>query len=315
MTKKTNTANTTTNSNGINTDAPHTTNAAAEVQGNHANSDFAQALERDARQFADRNRGENGRTAKPMHVVVADFEYLYNQASHDIYRVSEGTAARPDIRWPFHRIAAASWLVLKFEPGADVPVVEELVSVTNYHADEQTIVERFFRTLEHYSDATLITWGGELKDLAVLRRCAGEFGLILPQRLRDLNPWAQTRLDLAIAVTGRANPVHLPEYCFATCLPCKPSPSKSIGELVQQAKWSAVSEQCMADVLSTTVIALRHMFSHGMITCHLPRSYDAIAKAAVKGGSASAFVRNSFAPWAFGQVAASRLKGVVYRAD
>lgn len=301
MTKNTNTNN-------------NTTNDAAEASAEYAGSDFAQALERDARQFADRNKDAHGRAAKPMHVVIADFEYLYHRAAHDCYVITEGKAARPDIRWPFHRIAAASWLVLKFEPGADVPVVEELVSVANNLADEQTIVERFFRSLEHFSDATLMTWGGELKDLAVLRRCAAEFGLVLPQQLRDLNPWAQTRLDLAIAVTGRANTVHLPEYCFATGLPCKPSPSKDVGQLVEQANWSAVSDQCMADVLTTAIIALRHMFSQGVITCHLPRSYAAIAEAAAKAVPVSAFVRNSLAPWVRGQVAASRLKGVVYRA-
>jgi hypothetical protein len=75
-----------------------------------------------------------------------------------------------------------------------------------------------------------------------------------------------------------------------------------------------VREQCFADVLTTCVIALRHLHTHGEIACHPQRSLAAIAEAATKAMPASLFCRHSFAPWVRAELAASRLKGLVRQA-
>lgn len=275
---------------------------------------LAIALERDARIFTARGKGSDGRERKSLHLIVCDFEYLYDRSAYAGYAVSEGKSGRTDLRWPFHRIAAASWMVLRFDPDGDVPVVEECVVIANDESDERATVMRIFEALQRYPDAVLTTWGGEFKDLAVLRKCAGEFGLLLPDQLRDLNPYAYARLDLCQAVTGKAKPVHLPEYAMGAHIPCKPSPSKEIGPMVEQGKWREVRDQCLADVLTACVIALRHLHAYGVIACHPQRSLEVLAEAAGRAAPASPFVRNSFAPWARGQLAASNLRGVVHRA-
>lgn len=277
-------------------------------------SKFAAALERDAALFVSRTKCSGPEQHRPLRLIVCDFEYLYDRSAYAGYTVSEGKSGRTDLRWPFHRIAAASWMVLRFDPDGDVPVVEECVVIANDESDERAIVMRFFDALQRYPNAVLTTWGGEFKDLAVLRKCAGEFGLLLPEQLRDLNPYAYARLDLCQAVTGKAKPVHLPEYAIGMHIPCKPSPSKDIGPLVEQGKWREVRDQCLADVLTACVIALRHLHAQGVIACHPQRSLEVLAEAVARTAPASPFVRNSFAPWARGQLAASNLRGVVHRA-
>lgn len=282
----------------------------------HDDAEFAEkalaiALERDARLFTARGKSGDGEQGKSLRLIVADFEYAWDRNAYAGYVVSEGKGARTDLRWPFHRVAAASWMVLRFDPQAQVPVVQECTVIANDEMDERDIVIRFFAALQQYPDAVLSTWGGEFKDLAVLRKCAGEFGLVLPEQLRDLNPYAYTRLDLCQAVTGKAKPVHLPEYAMGAHIPCKPSPSKDIGPLVEEGRWVEVRDQCLADVLTTCVIGLWHLHGQGVIVCHPQRSLEALSQAAAKAMPASLFVRNSFAPWARSQVAASKLRGLV----
>ena len=76
-----------------------------------------------------------------------------------------------------------------------------------------------------------------------------------------------------------------------------------------------MSDQCLADVLTTSVIALRHLTSHGIITCHPQRGIAAIAEGVAKAVPQSPFVRSSFAPWARARLAESRLSGTVYRPE
>lgn len=294
------------------------TESVADADENHdavtGPSDLENLLEREARMFAARAKNSDAGRQTPLRLIVADFEYAYDRGSYAGYLVSEGKDGRHDIRWPFHHIATASWMVLRFDPQADVPIVEDFAVIANDEADERAIAVRFFEALRHYPCASLATWAGEFKDLAVLRRCASEFGMLLPHQLRDLNPHARERIDLCQAVTGKAKPVHLPEYAMGTGIPCKPSPSKDVGPLVEQGKWMMVRDQCLADVLTTSVILLRHLFSQGIITCHLQRSQAALADAAGTAVPTSPFVHRSFAPWVRGELAASRLKGVVHRA-
>lgn len=279
------------------------------------NVSFEEALERDARRFLGLDAGDGRAGRSPQRIIVADFEYRWDRSRYDGYRVSEGESAEPKIRWPFHRIAAASWLQLRFDPGEEVPAVESVVVLAEDETSEQEMIARFFEALHQVPTAQLITWGGEVKDLAVLRRSAGEFALVLPRQLTDGSPHARERIDLCRAVTVQARSPHLPEYAAATAIPAKPSPSRTIGELVEKGDWPKVRDQVLADVLTTAVIAVRHLAAHRVIECDQPNTIMAIAEAVLAAIPGSEFARRSFAPWARGQKAASGLRGAVYRAD
>lgn len=277
--------------------------------------DLETALRLEARQFEARSHANEGKGQGSLRLAIADFEFAYDRGAHGGYRVAEGADAETSIRWPFHRIACASWMILRFDPGAEVPVVEEITTLAHDEADEKEIVARLFGSLELHADVPLVTWGGESKDLAVLRRVASEAGLLLPPQLLDPNPFSRRRLDLCRAVAGGARFPHLPEYAAGTGVPCKPSPAKEVGPLVEREEWAKVRDQCLADVLTTSVIALRHLTSHGIITCHPQRGIAAIAEGVAKAVPQSPFVRSSFAPWARARLSASRLSGTVYRPD
>lgn len=276
--------------------------------------DLENALRLEARQFEARAQASDGKGPRPVRLVIADWEYSYDRSAHDGYKTAEGADAETGIRWPFHRIACGSWMILRFDPQADVPLVEAITTLANDEADQREIAARLFGTLELHADAPLVTWAGEAKDIAVLRRVASEAGLLLPPQLLDLNPYSRQRLDLCRMVAGTARFPHLPEYAAATGVPCKPSPAKLVGQLVESGDWDKVRDQCFADVLTTSVFALRHLASHGIIACHPQRSLAAIADAASKAMPKSAFVQRAFSPWARAKLAASRLTGTVYRA-
>jgi len=146
------------------------------------NVSFEEALEREARKFLGLHAGNSRAGRSPQRIIVADFEYRWDRSRYDGYCVSEGESAEPTIRWPFHRIAAASWLQLRFDPGEEVPAVESIVVLAEDEASEQEMIAQFFEALHLAPAATLVTWGGEVKDLAVLRRSAGEFALVLPHQ-------------------------------------------------------------------------------------------------------------------------------------
>jgi hypothetical protein len=92
-------------------------------------------------------------------------------------------------------------------------------------------------------------------------------------------------------------------------------PSKPIGKLVEAGAWNALREQVLADVLSAMVIAVQHLASHGEISGHPQLTLTAVAQAASAEPPDSKLARNAFAPWVRWQHAASRLRGVVYRAS
>ena len=274
---------------------------------------FEEILAREARLFAARS-SEDGNVDRPTRLIVADFEYRWDRARYDAYRVAEGSDAERSIRWPFHRIIAASWLQLRIDPGVEIPTVEEIRVIVDDDATEMEMVALFFDALHQASDACLVTWGGETKDLAVLRRCAGEFGLVLPPQLIDGSPHARERIDLCRAVTVQAKSPHLPEYAAATSIPAKPSPSKQIGALVEASAWNKVREQVLADVMTTSVIALRHLVSHGAITIDRASANVAIGEAVLAAIPGSDFTAKVFRPWARDGARSARLRGTVYRA-
>ena len=162
-------------------------------------------LEREARAFAARAKNDEGKLPPLQHFVVADFEYAYDRSLHQGYKIADGKDAESDIRWPFHTIACGCWMVLRFEPGNEVPKVEAITVVANDEADERVIAERLFDVLEQRPEAVFLTWGGESKDLPVLRRVAARHDLLLPPQLRDPSIYCRERLDLCRAVASRAS--------------------------------------------------------------------------------------------------------------
>ena len=269
---------------------------------------FETSLEAQARLFCERNAGSEQKTKR---FIVLDLEYEYDRSRYDAYHVAEGKGAEDSIRWAFHRIRAASWLPITFQVGKAEVEFGKSVTLTGDNRHETEIVEALFAQLNTLPDAAVATWGGECKDIPVLRRTAAEFGLVLPASLRDLHPFARSRIDLCNEVAGRAANVHLPEYAAATSIPAKPSPSKDIGELVCQGKWDLVEEQCRADVLTTAIILLRHLQSRAEIEVDMVQTLEALIAAALEAAPRSAFVDRTLRLWVKGIVARSKLRGLV----
>jgi len=278
-----------------------------------SNQDYLQQqLAREANLFA--ARGSAGNQDRTRAYIVADFEYGYDRDRHNGYGVAEGTDAEEKIRWPFHRVAAASWCVMRFKPGSDIPEIQGPVVLSADDHSEKGMVSAFFDAVDQEPSAVLVTWGGEHKDLAVLRRTAGELDLIMPGQLRELSPVSDRRIDLCGAVSIRAESVHLPEYAAACSIPAKPSPSKTIGELVEKGMWRDVEEQVLADVMTTAIIMLRHLKSHGLIRCAIPACSLALANAATTANPHSKFLRRTFKPWAQLKDSTANYTCPIYRA-
>ncbi|GMN03916.1 hypothetical protein [Erythrobacter sp. MTPC3] len=272
---------------------------------------LVQDLEQQARSFAARNSGEEGRSTRSL--IVADFEFLWDRSRHHGYKTQEGKDAAP-IRWPFDRIAASSWIALNFVAGEKSPRIEGPFIRTMEDGNEVGIVESLFEALRADPRASFVTWGGEFRDLPVLRRCATENGLILPEQLRNLSPHAGERVDLCRAVAGLADNAHLGEYAAALSIPAKPIAASSIGKLVERGEWTPVREQCLADTLATALLAVRHWVALGQITCDQMATDLAIVDAAHAAQPNSEFVTRTLKPWVRARHARSRLKGSVYHA-
>ena len=263
---------------------------------------FEQMLEESARQFECQS---SERTEPPTtSIIVLDLEFLYDRSSYSGYSISEGATACKDIRWPFHQVAAACWLTAAFAAGSDVPKVSEPTVLSLETIDERTLLETLFDALHKNAAAVLVTWGGEVRDLAVLRHRAEVHDLILPQQLRNGSPHAPQRLDLCRATCVQAAAVHLGEYAASSSIPAKPLPAKQIGALAERGEWGKVREQVCADVLTTSVIALRYLSARDLIRCDRASSQAAIAEAAASSIPHSKFVSRDFVPWAMGQPAA-----------
>ena len=275
-------------------------------------TEIERQLSREANLFA--ARGSAAHHDRTRTYIVADFEYGYDRDRHNGYGVAEGKDAEEKIRWPFHRVAAASWCVMRFKRGSDTPESQGPVVLSSKDYSEQEMVSAFFDALDQEPGAVLVTWGGEHKDLAVLRRTAGELDLIMPGQLRELSPVSDRRIDLCGAVSIRAESVHLPEYAAACSIPAKPSPSKTIGELVEKGMWGDVEEQVLADVMTTAIIMLRHLKSHGLIRCAIPACSLALANAATSANPESEFLRRTFKPWAQLKDSTANYTCPIYRA-
>ncbi|WP_187335340.1 hypothetical protein [Novosphingopyxis iocasae] len=264
-----------------------------------------QMLEKEARQF----EGQNGEKAEPKtsSITVLDLEFLWDRNAHAGYKICEGTTACDDIRWPFHQVAAACWMTAHFSSTSDVPEITGPTVLLLETMSERDLLENLFAALHRSPSSILVTWGGEARDLAVLRHRAAVHDLILPMQLRPSSPHAPQRLDLCRDVCVQATPVHLSEYAAASSIPSKPIPSKQIGLLAEQGEWGKVREQVAADVLTTTIIALRHLAARELISCDRAKSVTAVAEAASETIPYSRFVNRDLVPWASGQ--ATKVRG------
>ena len=217
-----------------------------------AGVDFGQRLQQEAAAF----RGRTGSRKHPnRQFIVADFEYIYDDAAFRAYQIAEDDSTKGLCRWPFHRIVAGAWCMLTLIDGFANPIVTNLKCPTGI--DEQTIVTDFFGLCQTFPDAPIVTFGGENKDIGALRRTAMEYGLSLPPQFLDSSPFGRMRVDLANAIRGTAAYVHLPEISAAIGIDSKPMPSREIGRAVQYAQWEHVQNQVLADLCTISKLAWR----------------------------------------------------------
>ena len=282
---------------------------------------WERSLERQANTWlAARARDE---TTCPRVLLVCDFEYKFRREAHKAW--SYGREPRYDkrghrieekIRWPFHTIAAAAWMVVRFDGHSDVPEIAEPVVMTLADHTETDILRGLFDALDGIGrDAQMVTWGGEARDLAVLRYQACRHGLDLPVHLHDTSPYARERIDLCRSTTVQADPVHLDEYAAGCGIPSKPSPPETIGKLVEADKWDDVKDHVLADVLTTTIVGLRWLAAIGEIGCDRERTAMTVADAALAASPDSAFVIRDFKPWARDRLRSAALRGNFYRME
>ena len=262
-------------------------------------------------------------TTCPRVYLVCDFEYKFRRESHEAWAYGRepkydqrGRRKEEKIRWPFHTIAAAAWMVVRFDGQGDLPEIAEPVVMTLADYTETDILRGLFDTLDAIGrDARMVTWGGEARDLAVLRYQACRHRLNLPVHLRDTSPHARERVDLCRSTTVQADAVHLDEYAAGCGIPAKPSPPEAIGNLVEAGDWDAVTDHVLADVLTTTILALRWLSATGEIGCDCERSAMAVADAALVASPNSAFLIRNFKPWARDRLREAALRGNVYRME
>lgn len=262
-------------------------------------------------------------TSCPRVFLVCDFEYRFRCEAHGAWAYGRepkydkhGHRIEEKVRWPFQTIAAAAWMVVRFDGQSDVPEIAEPVVMTLADHAEVDILRGLLDALNAIGrEARMVTWGGEVRDLAVLRYQACRHGLDLPIHLHDTSPYARERIDLCRSTTVQADPVHLDEYAAGAGIPAKPSPPEAIGKLVEAGEWDAVKDHVLADVLTTTIVGLRWLTAIGEIGCDRERTAMAIADVVRAALPDSAFVIRDFKPWARDRLRSAGLRGNVYRME
>lgn len=255
-----------------------------------ATTHAAQRLSDEASRF--RSRAANDKRG-PLKIIVSDFEFAYDMPSFRRYQRAEDDPTEGWCRWPYHHICAAAWVMLTFRPGFDHPEISHIAAMTSDPFSEQTMVEAYLSAVFADPDAALYSWGGEQKDWPVIGRNAMESGIQLPHQLTDMRPHAPLRVDLCNSTSGQARCTHLPEYAYATGIPTKPTPSKLVGDAVIRGRWPEVEEQVCADLLTTSIIAARHMIAFGLCDADIGKTERAIADAFAKARPNSAFFANA----------------------
>lgn len=204
--------------------------------------------------------------------AVIDLEYLFDREAHARYLEGEREDAKPKIRWPFRHVVAASIMLLRVTGDAGGRQLE-VVQFRTFGRPEQSeheIVGSLFDQLLEHPSATVVTWGGEGQDLAVLRAAALAHGLRLPAQLHakaiHYRQPPRRHLDLAIAVKGNAEYVHLAELAMRASIPCKVKmKAHEVGKAAERGRWSEVKEQAEIDVIATALMLGRFLFATGEI--------------------------------------------------
>ena len=197
---------------------------------------------------------------------IFDFEYAYDLDSYDAYRRADDIDGEYNCKWPYHHVVAGAWALITYPAGASQPVIRDVSVYDARTHDEFALTTAFFDVLDRNPDVVPVGWGIESKEMPTLRRTAATHGLILPKRLRDSHPYSRDRIDLCNVLKGQGHFVHMPEYAHAVGIPAKPMASKAIGKAVQHGQWDKVREQVLADVLTTAIIANRHLISTARIS-------------------------------------------------
>lgn len=256
----------------------------------------ASAWEADAREHVLQSKLKSQAADKLY--IVADFEYRWDREAHRLYQSIEGGAGENDIRWPFHQIICASWLLMRFKALDDAPIVESFTTASLPTCSEADIVKMFFDVLASNPGAVLASWGGEAKDFAALRRAAQAHDLRLPPQLRDGNPFSTQRIDLANSTSCQTQNVHLPEYSTALGIPSKlVMPSRSVGLAVEAEDWDLVREVCTQDVATAALITGRYLATHAAVSPTGTACDLAIASGVIAQRPESDFVQKYLVPW------------------
>lgn len=209
--------------------------------------------------------------------VVFDIEYVYDREGQ--YRADRHAADprgiamkftatkpadnKPEVKWPFHRIACISAMKLLAPPTGGI-VVEAFETWSRPELSEGEIVQAFAGFVEESGDSVPVTWGGEYKDLPAILAVAMREGFALPSSLSD-GHWRHGRLDLSDLLKSKAKPAHLNEYAHALGLPAKILAPRELGEAAERGRWVALREHCECDVTVTAMLLARWLLVTGVL--------------------------------------------------
>ena len=202
----------------------------------------------------------------PQTFCIFDFEYSYDLARYDAYRQTEDPDGEFKCKWPYHHVVASAWALITYPAGGSVPFIHDVSVLDARTHCEVEMVRAFFGLLDRHPSAVPVGWGTECKEMPTLRRTAATHGLILPIQLRDSHPHSRDRIDLSNVLKGQGHFVHMPEYAHAVGIPAKPMASKAIGKAVEHGRWDDVCEQVLADVVTTAIIANRHLIAAARVS-------------------------------------------------
>lgn len=244
--------------------------------------------------------------------LVFDLEFSFDREAHSRYLERERDDANPRIRWPFHHVAAASAMMLTTSGAAGARQIE-VVSFRTFARDEMTereIVAKLFEVIaELPENTTVVTYGGQSKDCAVLRAAAITHGLQLPLQLHaraiHYNQPLRRHLDLAIAVKGDAPFVHMTEIAARAGIPCKLGlKAHEVGQAAERGRWSEVKAHVEMDVITCALLLGRHLYSTSVIDASAWAADSAIGYAVLRSHAHRDYA-SSIEAWLAGRGAAT----------
>jgi len=117
-----------------------------------------------------------------------------------------------------------------------------------------------------------------------------------------LSPFSPDRADLNMATATKGHLFHLPEYDIARDIPTKAVSSKDSGPAALAGDWPTVHEQVLSDIFTISIVAVRHLASHGLVCPIDPRCdaaiLDAFVEAFVEAFPDSPFLTVACGGWA-----------------